>query len=274
MEEKKWGGSRKGAGRKPTGKNTVNITLTLKKEEAERLKKISENENLTISQLVSKVFCLSLLFFLFTFVFLSCSNSDNKIVTFEEDKTIKNIISLKEEEINWTNEIEKDILSKDISSVDFIPNKDYISIEALESVKDFSEPLLPSLKGFGSLDTSSIPYSYYQLVLKTCDQMLKDPGKNIEVNFENDYLFNYVLFLYDLKSEWKKYFYKAYPEKGSVFTSYIIGMQNESFDLMQIPVRFYCNYGYIDLIFDIGQNKKDIKIQNIEILRWEAQNGK
>jgi hypothetical protein len=59
MEEKKWGGSRKGAGRKPTGRNTINITLTIKKDEAERLRKIAENEKLTISQLISKAFNLS-----------------------------------------------------------------------------------------------------------------------------------------------------------------------------------------------------------------------
>lgn len=59
MKENKWGGTRKGAGRKPTGRKTVNVTLTLKKEEAELLKKIAENEKLTISQLVSKFFCLS-----------------------------------------------------------------------------------------------------------------------------------------------------------------------------------------------------------------------
>ena len=51
-------------------------------------------------------------------------------------------------------------------------------------------------------------------------------------------------------------------------------MQNDSFDLMQIPVRFYCKEGYLDLIFDMSQNKKEIKIQQIEITKWEAEYGK
>ena len=60
MGENNWGGSRTGAGRKPTGKNTVNITLTLTKDEAEKLKKRSESEGISVSRFVAKWLCLSI----------------------------------------------------------------------------------------------------------------------------------------------------------------------------------------------------------------------
>lgn len=59
MNERNWGGRREGAGRKATGRNTINITLTLKKNEAEQLKKIASQKNISISQLISNSFHLS-----------------------------------------------------------------------------------------------------------------------------------------------------------------------------------------------------------------------
>lgn len=58
MNERNWGGRREGSGRKATGKNIVNITLTLKKNEAAQLKKIAEQEKLSVSHLISKFFNL------------------------------------------------------------------------------------------------------------------------------------------------------------------------------------------------------------------------
>lgn len=58
VNDRNWGGHREGSGRKKTGKNIVNITLTLKKEEAVQLKKIAANENLSVSQFIRKVFNL------------------------------------------------------------------------------------------------------------------------------------------------------------------------------------------------------------------------
>ena len=54
MEKKQWGGKREGAVRKKTGKNIVQFTLTLKKDEAEILKARASEENLTISGFISK----------------------------------------------------------------------------------------------------------------------------------------------------------------------------------------------------------------------------
>ena len=59
MNENNWGGSRKGAGRKATGKNTVNITLTLTKTEAELLKERAKYEGITVSKFVAKWLCLN-----------------------------------------------------------------------------------------------------------------------------------------------------------------------------------------------------------------------
>ena len=48
------GGFRIGAGRKPTGVNIVNITLTLTKAEAERLKMLASEDGLSPSRFIAK----------------------------------------------------------------------------------------------------------------------------------------------------------------------------------------------------------------------------
>ncbi len=52
MNDRNWGGRRKGSGRKPTGSNTKNVTLTLTKHQAELLKWSAAIREMTISQYV------------------------------------------------------------------------------------------------------------------------------------------------------------------------------------------------------------------------------
>ena len=54
MNDRKWGGDRVGAGRKATGRNTVNITLTLLKQECQILKQRAESEKLSVSRYIAK----------------------------------------------------------------------------------------------------------------------------------------------------------------------------------------------------------------------------
>lgn len=55
MNDRNWGGSRKGAGRKPTGDKTKFITLTLSIEQAETLKRWAASEGMTVSRFIVKV---------------------------------------------------------------------------------------------------------------------------------------------------------------------------------------------------------------------------
>lgn len=54
MNERNWGGFRIGAGRKATGRNKVNITLTLSTHEAQLLKERAKSMNMTVSRFVAK----------------------------------------------------------------------------------------------------------------------------------------------------------------------------------------------------------------------------
>lgn len=55
MNDRNWGGKREGSGRKPTGKNTKTITLTLTKDEAAELKWRAEYDaGVTISNFILK----------------------------------------------------------------------------------------------------------------------------------------------------------------------------------------------------------------------------
>ena len=54
MNGNNWGGARKGAGRKPTGKKAVNITLTLTTPEANELRARAKYEGISVSRFVSR----------------------------------------------------------------------------------------------------------------------------------------------------------------------------------------------------------------------------
>lgn len=59
MNDRNWGGKREGSGRKATGLNIVNITLTLTKEEAKKLKDYAAHENLSVSRFIAKALLLT-----------------------------------------------------------------------------------------------------------------------------------------------------------------------------------------------------------------------
>ncbi|MCR5252596.1 MAG: hypothetical protein K6C98_02650 [Treponema sp.] len=59
MNNRNWGGQRKGSGRKATGRMTVNITLTLTTEEAKALEERAKCDGLSISRFVAKWLVLS-----------------------------------------------------------------------------------------------------------------------------------------------------------------------------------------------------------------------
>ena len=59
MNDRNWGGSRKGSGRKATGLNTVKINLTLTIAEAEALRERADSYGLTPSRYVAKRLGLS-----------------------------------------------------------------------------------------------------------------------------------------------------------------------------------------------------------------------
>ena len=61
MSESKRGGFRIGAGRKATGKNFVNITLTLSIPEAQVLKERAENVHLSVSRFIAEALKLNVL---------------------------------------------------------------------------------------------------------------------------------------------------------------------------------------------------------------------
>ena len=54
MNDRNWGGFRAGAGRKATGRNKVNITLTLTRNEADTLKNRAAEAGMTASRFVAE----------------------------------------------------------------------------------------------------------------------------------------------------------------------------------------------------------------------------
>ena len=55
---------------------------------------------------------------IFLLSLFSCSNNEQKIVMVQSDDTIKTEIKKKEEKINWTNEIEGDVLTQTLNDTE------------------------------------------------------------------------------------------------------------------------------------------------------------
>ncbi len=54
MKESNWGGKREGAGRKPTGKRTKNLTVTLPDYQIEAIKERASEKGLTPSKYIAQ----------------------------------------------------------------------------------------------------------------------------------------------------------------------------------------------------------------------------
>lgn len=216
-------------------------------------------------------------FFYFIFIgfsIIGCTHSESKIVFLEKNDTVRDKIVNLENESIWTYEIEGERYSKPLTLEDYYNSSELLSFESVSSLSNLSLPVIPSIKDFASLDISSLSWEFKVFIQKACNSLILGNNQKLSDYFDEDYLFNYVFFMNDLKENWQKNFNVKYPGDNQLFSSYVIGKNFESFDLIQIPVRFYCKNGYIDLLFDISQNKKEIKIQQIEFLKWEIEYGK
>lgn len=234
------------------------------------------------------------LFILFSILFLSCKNTTESKLVYTENDTIKKEIKGREGNITWTFDIEEERLSTNISrsawpvteNVPFSP--DYLRIS-----KKFQKAVFPELLDFGSLDTSSMRPSVKEKINNFCTKLSSSPMAEAASFFSNKYIFNYVFFRQELEDLWKTNFKQKLPviekkkntessddsndkEKEEVpeepeiniFSKWIIGQPFTGNDIIQIPVRFFCNYGTIDVTIYMNPNGNN-EFYQITIDRWE-----
>ena len=145
---------------------------------------------------------------------------------------------------------------------------------------DYQKPVYPELDDFGSLDTSSIKPQIKEKLNSFCTKLSEASILETVSFFNNKYLFGYVFFRKDFEDGWKKNFKNDFPAKKSkteneeaenkntIFDKWIFGQPFNGVDVIQIPVRFYCKYGTIDVTIYMNPNGNN-EFYQITIDRWE-----
>lgn len=249
----------------------------------------------------------SILFFEFSILFTAilmgitgCSTKDKKADS-DSDLTLRAQSEKRFKEIEWTDPIEKDRLTQNISESPKIAKTIKLT-PVIFLCGDYAkniEPVYPNLDGFGSLDTSGIP-DEIKLSVTSFSENLCTLSANDELMMAGS-VYELALFESDLKNEWKKVFLEDFPsapedkktkegeskdkeaqkegedqeplepEKPKfVFDSYIIGNGFEQNSLYELPVRFNCSKGFVDVMLYYYRESVNWKINQIKILRMEG----
>lgn len=202
-------------------------------------------------------------FFLFA---VSCSNSGQVTSSATGENTLKSKVSVKSEAAIWTSELEKNILTENLSENPYIGKSVSLKPETMNVSSAFSEKekIYPELKGFGSLDSDDLKKESRQLVSDFCNDLIN--GKDLYASSKyvaKEKLFSYVFFADDLRSNIDS------GDSEIRFSKFYIGKSFLSGKEVQIPVRLYVVSGakYVDLsifVSEVSSEITQIKIENIE----------
>lgn len=198
----------------------------------------------------------------------SCSNSRDVAEDSSDLYTIKSLVSDIENETVWSLELEGDRLTRPVKEeVSYIPEGHTLTTENVKLSASFKPPVYPSFRDFGSLDISSLEYKYLESAGTFSSYLAEWNQEKIYACFPSNYRFNYIFFADELKKGWKDNFKTAFPD-SDVFNRWILGQPALLDNLIQFPVRFYCNSGYVDVTLYMSPDK-DKTLYNIKIERWE-----
>jgi len=235
-------------------------------------------------------FEFSILFTVIVLGITGCSSKDKKSDS-DSDLTLRAQSEKRFKEIEWTDPIEKDRLTQNISTTQTIADTIKLTpvIFLCGNFAKTIEPVYPNLDGFGNLDISDLP-DEIKLSVTSFSENLCTGSANDELMMAGS-VYELALFESDLKNEWKNVFLEEFPsppeeksagEKSSesgeeekpkyVFDSYIIGNGFEQNSLYELPVRFKCTRGFVDVMLYYYRERVDWKINQIKILRMEAKN--
>ena len=209
----------------------------------------------------------------------SCKNTSETKLVYTESDTIKKSVKEKEKDITWTQEIEASRLTERITRSSMTLGNDVSYTKDIFKIsKTQQAPVYPDLTDFGSLDTRNLQTSVRDKLNKFCKSLSTQNHSGADSYFSKKYLFNYVFFVKDIESEWKKNFGQDYPKESSasdtesegsdIFSKWIFGEPFVGSEIIQIPVRFYASCGIIDVTVYLNSSGNN-EIYQITINRWK-----
>lgn len=242
--------------------------------------------------MIKKEYLITLI--LLFFAFISCSNNQSSIITYETENTLKTQIKTKGDEILWTKELEGHLLTEDIKKNPSVLNNT-LSPFIINVMANQYDEVYPEYENFGSLDDRNISIDVRTFLISFCDHISNNIYSFPDKFISREFSFSYIFFIKDLEEGWKKYFNKDFPispdvkteneqnsapeenvapkEKKQLFDKFVLGQPFNSDNYIQIPVRFFSSSGYFDAIIYMNSTEP-YSIYNIEISRWENRNAK
>ena len=211
----------------------------------------------------------------FSFI-TSCKNAADNKLSYSESETIKQIVKDKETSISWTKEIEGRRLTEQIvTAQNAVAEGTAVTPDLLKILPDASKATYPILEEFGSLDTTKLTESVREVITSFAKALSEDFYNAPQAYIASEYIFNYVFFRNDFMQGWQTAFNETFPakdneplQKQKLFSDVMIGEPFMSQKMLQIPVRFYCKHGSVDVTLYLT-NQADYKIYQITINRWE-----
>lgn len=158
-----------------------------------------------------RVFCLFTI--LISAVLVGCSNSNETKLSYTDVDTIKEIVKEREVDVIWTKEVEGERLNKDISSktekkiADDVP----FTPATLKILPSYKESVFPSIKTFGSLNSSSLDNEKRTFINDFCKSISDNIFSGPDGFFKSSYIFNYVFFSNELVEKWPLMFEDDFP---------------------------------------------------------------
>lgn len=217
-----------------------------------------------------------------------CSNQSESKLTYTVNETVKDIVKEKEVNIRWTKEIEGERLNTAISDSELIAsNVDYLP-STLKVLRNFKEPVYPSIENFGNLDASNLPEEVEKIIRDFCNAVSENIYSGPEKYFKGNYAFNFVFFKKDLIEKWPVFFETEFPIKSEdfpaktdenkeeqekqmpdpIFEKWYLGQPFIGETITEVPVRFFSKNGTIDVTIFISTQGGDNSIYQVTINRW------
>lgn len=212
----------------------------------------------------------SILFLFSIFIITtSCKNASDSKLIISEDSTVKSIVTNKENNITWSKELEGSRLSTPVNKKLNISNNVAINLDIYKINKE--NYVYPEYENFGKLDTHNLNNETKEKIDNFCKELSNGNFNSLSVYFSNNYIFNCVFFTEELKSKWNEYFEEPikeeYSENEKLFNKWICGEPFIGDEITQIPIRLFCDYGYLDITLYLNSKKQNV-IYQITINRW------
>ncbi|MCK9170907.1 MAG: hypothetical protein M0P01_10885 [Treponema sp.] len=219
----------------------------------------------------------SILFILFSCAFVlivSCANGHTAVLTDSNGDTLRSRADNEDKEILWTRELESMRLVQNITTGDGVDNAVKLTPQSIIASSVVPVPVYPAVDGFGSVDTSLISPELKTALESACGTI--SAQKSADPLMADGCLYSYVLFLSDLKTGWKEKFGEDIPDadsSGNLFTKEIYGAPFIDDDY-EVPVRFECKKGYVDILICFIKNDNGYRIHQLIIQKWGGADGK